>query len=192
MKKGMTMKKKNRIIITLIVIAVILFCTIYFFIIPTIERKQTVYEFNQQNALTHDITVIENYKTPYLGNATNVSGLFEQLPLSNVEKKYEIDSEKCTLTVIYLDTVWNIGEQKVHQDLVYNAVAAMASIDNLSMVTYAFPEYDYSFTRAEMEDAFGESLSSLLDKEIWKAKVQDKIADNDFLNFFRNGNRAKK
>lgn len=88
------------------------------------------------------------------------------------------------MTVIYLDTVWNIGEQKVHQDLVYNAAAAMASIDNLSMVTYAFPEYSYSFTRAEMEEAFGDSLSSLLDKELWKEKVQDKIADNDFLKQF--------
>lgn len=181
--------KKNRIVIILIAIAAILFCTICFFIIPTMERKQAVYEFNQQDALTHDITVIENYKTPYLGNAVNVTGLFEQLPLNNVEKKYEIDSEKCTLTVIYLDTVWNIGEQKVHQDLVYNAVAAMASIENLSMVTYAFPEYNCSFTRAEMEEAFGDNLSSLLDKEIWKEKVQDKIADKDFLKQFYGGLR---
>lgn len=178
------MKKKNRTIIALIAIAVVLFCTICFFIIPTMERNQAAYEFNQQDALTHDITVIEHYKAPYLGNAVNVSELFERLPLNNVEKKYEIDSEKCTLTVIYLDTVWNIGEQKVHQDLVYNAVAAMASIDNLFMVTYAFPEYSYSFTRAKMEEVFGDNLSSLLDKEIWKEKVQDKIADNDFLKQF--------
>lgn len=178
------MKKKNKIIITLIATAVVLFSLICFFIIPNMERKQAAYEFNQQNALTHDITAIENYKTPYLGNAVNVSDLFEQLPLSNVEKKYEIDSGKCALTVIYLDTVWNIDEQKVHQDLVYNAVAAMASIDNLSMITYAFPEYSYSFTRTEMEEAFGDNLSSLLNKELWKEKVQDKIADNDFIKQF--------
>lgn len=124
--------------------------------------------------------MIEDYKTPYLESTVNVSELFERLPLNNVEKRYEIDSEKCTLTVIYLDTVWNIGEQKVHQDLVYNAVAAMVSIDNLSEVTYAFPEYSYLFTRAEMKEAFEDNLSSLLDKEIWKEKVQDKIADKTF------------
>lgn len=178
------MKGKNRIVVILLAIAVILFCTICFFIIPTMEKKQAAYVFNQRDALTHDITVIEPYKTPYLGNAVNVSALFEQLPLNNIEKKYEIDSEKCTLTVIYLDTIWNIGEQKVRQDLAYNAVAAMASIDNLSMVTYAFPEYSVSFTREQMEGTFGNSLSSLLDKEIWKEKVQDKIADKDFLKQF--------
>lgn len=178
------MKKKNRVIITLISIAAVLFCTICFFIIPAMEKRQSAYESDQQDALTHDIAAIENYKTPYLGNAVNVSGLFEQLPLSNVEKKYEIDSENCTLTVIYLDTVWNIGEQKVRQDLVYNAVAAMAAIDNLSMVTYEFPEYSFSCTREQMQEIFGNNLSSLLDKEIWKEKVQDKIADQDFLKQF--------
>lgn len=148
------------------------------------ERNQDIYNLNQQDALTHDITAIEDYRTPYLGNAANVSGLFEQLPLNNVEKKYQIDSEKCSLTISYLDTIWNIGEQKVYQDLLYNAIAAMASIDNLSSITYAFPEYSVSFTRAEMEEIFGNNLSSLLDKKVWKEKVQDKIADKDFLEHF--------
>ena len=53
--------------------------------------------------------------------------------------KFEIDSEACTLTVNYLDTVWNIGEEKVQRDLIYNSVAAMAAIDNLSGITYNFP-----------------------------------------------------
>lgn len=178
------MKKKNKIIIALIAIAVIMFCTICFFIIPNMERNQAIYNSNQQDALTHDITAIEDYRTRYLGNAANVSGLFEQLPLSNVEKKYQIDSEKCSLTISYLDTVWNIGEQKVYQDLLYNAIAAMASIDNLSLITYAFPEYSFSFTRAEMEEVFDNDLSSLLDEKIWKEKVQDRIADKDFLEQF--------
>lgn len=178
------MKKRNKIIIALIAIAVIMFCTICFFIIPNMERNQAIYNSNQQDALTHDITAIEDYRTRYLGNAANVSGLFEQLPLSNVEKKYQIDSEKCSLTISYLDTVWNIGEQKVYQDLLYNAIAAMASIDNLSSITYAFPEYSFSFTRAEMEEVFDNDLSSLLDEKIWKEKVQDRIADKDFLEQF--------
>ncbi len=155
-----------------------------FFSIPNTERNQAIYNSNQQDALTHDVAAIEDYRTPYLGNAVNVSGLFEQLPLSNVEKKYQIDSEKCSLTISYLDTIWNIGEQKVHQDLLYNAIAAMASIDNLSSITYTFPGYSFLFTRAEMEEAFGNDLSSLLDEKVWKEKVQGKIADKDFLEQF--------
>ena len=174
------MKKRDKIIIALSSITVIIFCTICFFIIPNMERNQAIYNSKQQDALTHDITAIEAYKTPYLGNAANVSGLFDHLPLSNVKRKYQIDSEKCALTIVYLDTVWNIGEQKVYQDLLYNTIAAMASIDNLSMVTYEFPEYNCSFTRAEMEKIFGNNLSSLLNEKVWKEKVHDRIANEDF------------
>lgn len=178
------MKKKNKIIIALIAIAVVLFCTIYFFFIPADERKQTAYEEQQQDALTHDITVIEDCRTPYIGDAGNVSQLFKRLPLNNIEKNYEIHSEEGTLTVIYLDTVWNIGEQKVHQDLVYNTVAAMASIDNLSAITYEFPKDSFFFPRETIEEIFGDNLSALLEKQIWKEKVQDKITDRDFLKQF--------
>lgn len=94
---------------------------------------------NQTDALTHDISVVEDYKTSYIGNANNVSGLFEVLPLNNVSMKFEINSEDCTLTVNYLDTVWNIGEEKVQRNLVYNSVAAMAAIDNLSGSPITFP-----------------------------------------------------
>lgn len=178
------MSKRNKIIITLISIAIIMFCAICFFIIPNMERKQAIYNSNQQDALTHDITSIENYRTPYLGNAVNVSELFDKLPLSNVQRKYQIDSEKCVLTVVYLDTIWNIGEQKIYQDLLYNAIAAMASIDNLSEVSYEFPEYSFSFTRAKMEEIFDNDLSSILNEKVWKEKVQDRIANKDFLEQF--------
>lgn len=89
-------------------------------------------------ALTHDISAIEDYKTAYLGDANNVRDLFGNLPLNNIPRQFEINSDDCTLTVNYLDTVWNIGEDKVQRDLIYNTVAAMAAIDNLSGITYNF------------------------------------------------------
>ena len=43
----------------------------------------------------------------------------------------------------------------MHRDLVYNTVAAMAAIDNLSGITYNFSGDSYSFDRKQMEDVFG-------------------------------------
>jgi len=86
--------------------------------------------------------------------------------------KIEINSEDCILTVNYLDTVWNIGEEKVQRDLLYNSVAAMAAIDNLSGITYNFSGDSYSFTRKQIEDVFGTPLSNLLKQEKWSEKIQ--------------------
>ena len=134
--------------------------------------------------MTHDITSIEDYKNLYIGNASNVGNLFWNLSLNNVDMKFEIDSEACTLTVNYLDTVWNIGEEKVQRDLIYNSVAAMAAIDNLSGITYNFSGDSYSFERTQIEDVFGTPLSNLLEQEKWRNDVQDKLKDTDFVEQF--------
>ena len=83
-----------------------------------------------------------------------------------------------------LDTVWNIGEDKVQRDLIYNTVAAMAVIDNLSGITYNFSGDTYSFKRTQIEDVFGTPLSNLLEQEKWSKEVQDKLKDMDFVEQF--------
>lgn len=178
------MNKKSKIIIGLLAIAVILFCLIQFWIIPANQAKKEAYAQNQADALTHDITSIEDYKSPYIGDANNIGNLFWNLPLNNVDMKFEINSETCALTVNYLDTVWNIGEEKVQRDLIYNSVAAMAAIDNLSGITYNFSGDSYSFERTQIEDVFGTPLSNLLEQEKWSNDVQDKLKDTDFVEQF--------
>lgn len=178
------MSKKNKIIIGLVAIAAVLFCVIQFGVIPANQNKQAEYAEKQTDALTHDISAIEDFKSPYIGNANNVSNLFYALPLNQITMKFQVNSDECSLTVNYLDTVWNIGEEKVHRDLVYNSVAAMAAIDNLTAITYEFSGDTYSFERKEMEDVFGSPLSDLLKKEIWNEKVQSKLSSSDFVSQF--------
>ena len=171
------MNKKSKIIICLLAIAAILFCIIQFGVIPANQEKQAEYARNQTDALTHDISAIMDYKSPYIGDASNIGNLFWNLPLNNVDMKFEINSETCALTVNYLDTVWNIGEEKVQCDLVYNSVAAMAAIDNLSGESY-------SFSRKQIEEVFGSPLSELLEQEKWNKEVQDKLNSTDFVEQF--------
>jgi len=178
------MNKKNKVIIGLLAVAVVLFCVIQFWIIPSNQAKQADYARNQTDALTHDISVVEDYRSAYVGDASNISGLFENLPLNNISKKYEINSDACTLTVSYLDTVWNIGEEKVQRDLIYNSAAAMASVDNLTGITYNFSGDSYSFGRKEIEDVFGSPLSNLLLPEIWNDEVQKQLSSKEFCQQF--------
>lgn len=180
----MKMNKKNKVIICLLTIAVFLFCIIQFGIIPNNRAKEADYARKQTDALTHDISVIDNYVSPYIGDANNICGLFEVLPLNNVSMKLEINSEKCALTVNYLDTVWNIGEEKAYRDLVYNSVAAMAAIDNLSTITYNFSGASYYFERTGIENVFGSPLSELLQQDIWNKEVQEKLNDSHFVEQF--------
>lgn len=176
------MSKKSKVIIFLLIIAVILFCIIQFWAVPAKQAKQEEYTLNQTDALTHDISAIEDFKSSYVGDASNVANLFYSLPLCNLSMKFQINSETCALTVNYFDTVWNIGEEKVQRDLIYNSVAAMATIDNLSEITYEFSGDTYSFTRQQIEAVFGTPLSDLLaDNDTWNEKVQNQLKSIDFV-----------
>lgn len=180
------MSKKSRLILCLLAVAIILFCMIQFVMIPAKHEKQAAYTQNQTDALTHDIFAITRYKSPYIGDASNVGNLFWALPLNDVAMNFEIDSETCALTVNYLDTVWNIGEEKVRRDLIYNSAAAMATIDNLTKITYHFSGKSYSFDRHQMEDVFGSPLSELLEEAKWSKEVQNNLNSTDFINQFFN------
>lgn len=178
------MRKTNVLILCLLAAAAILFCTVRFGIIPYSQAREEEYIQKQTDALTHDITSIQKFKSPYVGDASNTGNLFWNLPLNNISMKFEIDSEARVLTVNYLDTVWNIGEEKVRRDLVYNSVAAMAAIDNLAGITYNFSDESFSFSRRQIEDILGSPLSDLLGPDRWSKEVQEPLRSADFVTRF--------
>ena len=91
------MSKKSKMILCLLAAAAILFCWIRFQVIPGRAAKQAEYERNQKDALTHDISVVEEFKNPYMGNAVNTTGVFGVLPFSELLAGFEMDSENCEI-----------------------------------------------------------------------------------------------
>ncbi len=178
------MNKRNKVIIALLVLGVLAFGAVEFVIVPQNNAMQAEYASNQNDALTHDIESVMEYKSLYMGDNSNDANLFYHLPLNSVAMKFQIDADEYALTVNYLDTVGNIGEDKVHRDIVYNSIAAMALIDNLEQITYEFSGDTYVFTREKIENFTEKELSLLLDKETWNEKIQSKISDKDFINSF--------
>ncbi len=183
-KGSMKMNRKNIIILCLLAVAVILFGMIQFWIIPADNAKQEEYAHNQTDALTHDISAVQNYKSPYIGDASNTINLFGVLPLNNLSKKFEIDSDACSLTVNYSDSIGGVAEEKLKRNLIYTSIAAMAAVDNLAKITYNFPDSSYSFGREQVEEVFGTPLSDLLDKEAWSKQVQENLSSADFVGQF--------
>ena len=84
----MKMNKKSKIIICLLAIAAILFCIIQFGVIPANREKQAEYARNQTDALTHDISAIIDYKSPYIGDASNTGNMLWNIQQNNVYMKF--------------------------------------------------------------------------------------------------------
>lgn len=176
--------KKSKIIVALLVIGALLFVIVRFVLIPMNIEKEAKYQREQMDSLTHHIESVFEYKTQYIGDNVNTGNLFNNLPMYNVSKKFEIDSTECNITVSYLDTVWNIGEEKVQRDLVYNSIASFALVENLEEITYKFSGESFTFERSQFKEMFGKPLSKLLDKKTWSDRVQSKLHDEKFVAIF--------
>lgn len=180
------MNRKGKLILTLLAFGVFLFCAVQFVVLPQREWKERQYAIAQDDALTHDIERVQDYKSAYMGDASNTANLFYHLPQNSDGMDFELDSAHCGLTVHYLTPLFDTGEEKVHRNLIYNTVAAMSLIDNLETITYDFSGASFTFTRAQIENAFQKNLSSLIEREIWTEQVQKKLNDKAFVAGFFN------
>jgi hypothetical protein len=174
----MKMKTRNKIIVLLAIMGIVLFGIVQCVIIP--KNKQ--YIAQQQNPTTHDVNSILKYKNKYMGNFSNMANLFHTLPLNNIPMSFELFPDKLTAQVNYKDTIENINENKVNKALIYNSTVAFALIDNLEAINYNFTGIKYKVLRSDVKKWYGKDISDLLKKDIWKSKVQDKLNDNEYVN----------
>ena len=175
------MKTRNRIIVCLAILGVIIFGIVQFAIIPKINQEKRQYTIEQQEPTTHDINSILKFKNKYMGNASNIINLFYTLPLNDIPKSFELFSDKLTVQVNFKDARENIDEKKLNKALIYNSTAAFALIDNLEAINYSFTDSKYQVLRSEVQKWYGEDLSKLLNKAEWKNKVQVKLEDSEYI-----------
>ena len=118
------------------------------------NQKQVEEDKMQQLSVsTHDFQKVLAYENDFMGNASNMNNLFNNLPLSNYKGMVELDSESFIFTVNY-DTV---GDD---QTVIYNATAAFVLIKNLEVIEMHFTNRSYVITRENVEKWFGSNLDN--------------------------------
>ena len=173
------MKKQNRRLLLGLVIAAITLSIVALIIVTQVKEKTA--KEGQDDALTHDITTVYDYRSDYVGDNSNTVNLFYHLPLNSVAMNFEIDGTSRSLTVNYEETTKKIGSDKVRRDLIYNATAAMALIANVDELIFTFPDTYFIFRRSALNTIYNAELSNLLPGKTWKAQVQDKLKDDGFV-----------
>lgn len=178
------MNTKNKVILFLLIIGFSLFGVIQGIVLPNIKQDEEQYVKDQQDPLTHSFEASLPYKNKYMGNASNLFNLFHSLPLNNIEKTFQLDSETLSAEVIYNGKASDIGIEKIERSVVYNATAAFALIDNLEVVQFSFYDQSYQMLRSEIQAGYELPLSELADVDMWEKEVQLKLKDSDRVRAF--------
>ncbi|UWG95829.1 DUF4825 domain-containing protein [Dehalobacter sp. DCM] len=170
------MKVRNRVIVILLAIAVILFGVVQFGIIPHNEAEKEKYNLEQLDPRTHDFSNIVKYKSDYMGDSSNIINLFYNLPLSDLGLRFELFPDTLTLEVDYQSEGKSKGEEIIRSALLYNAMAAFTLIGNLEQINFVFLDESYQAKRSEFRKEFG-SFADVINPDQWNQGVQDKLKD---------------
>lgn len=172
---------KNKIIVGLLVVGLILFTWMQMVYLPSQERIQEEEEFRQLNPETHHFEKVLQFENLYMGNAGNNMNLVGHLPLSDVPRFFQQDPDEFTFTVNYEMSVKEIGMERVEKAILYNATAIFALIENMEIVKFSFAEQSYTVTRERVNNWFGEDVVSFKNEKVFREKVQQPIIAREHL-----------
>lgn len=178
------MKKRNILIVILLIIGILMFGTMEFMIKPKKVANEKKYIEEQKSPLTNDFNNSLEYKTKYVGDNSKVININNNLPLNNIEKTYEIEPEDYRLIIKYKENSTAINEEELKQFLVYNSTANFVLIDNLEEIIFEFQDTSYKLSRNKVAKWYNNDLTSLESVERWKAEVQDKLIDKVYIELF--------
>jgi len=138
----------------------------------TNNQKQVDQEdLEQLTVESHNFKKVLAYENDYMGNNSNITNLFNNLPLSDRRGIVELNSDTYTFIVHYNTS----GDEK---SVIYNATAAFVLIKNLDVIDMRFSDQSYVITRKNVEEWFEDDLNSLIDPAVFKEKVQKPLMEN--------------
>jgi hypothetical protein len=128
------------------------------------------------------------FKNPYMGNSSNIINLNYNLPLGHIPHTHRIDSKNLVLNLYYKETVWELGEDDVKKDLLFNATVNFALIGNLKTIAFHFSGQSFKVTRSTMENWYNMDLRNFPGKsDQWKKKVLAPLGKKEFVENFWKG-----
>lgn len=165
--RGIGMRKRNIVIVVLFMMGMILAAAAIF---GTHEfGRQKSKQWNEQFSITgNQWNLIKNYQSQYMGDSSNIVGLFYHLPLGSEKLTYQIDSEAFLFEIDYEQDLAKVGihnhnvskeknynekkdlkkgEKEAYQAMIYNSVIAFSLIDNLQGIRYRFKDHCFFITR---------------------------------------------
>ena len=147
-----------------------------FYVLSNNQKQVEKEDVKQLSVETHNFNKVLAYENDYMGNNSNITNLFNKLPLSNY--KYTVELEPDTFTAAI-----NYNRSSDEKAVIYNTTAAFVLIKNLEVIDMRFSDRSYVMTRENVEQWFGDDFERLIDPSIFKDKVQNALMESTTTNW---------
>ena len=125
------------------------------YVLSNNQKQVEQEEVEQYSVETHNFKKVLAYENEYMGNNSNITNLFNNLPLSIHRDLVELEPDTFTFFVNYNTS----GDKKT---VIYNTTAAFVLIKNLEVIEMRFSDQSYVTTRENVEQWLGDDFDSLI------------------------------
>lgn len=178
------MKKRNILIILLLAVGILGLALVEGYIKPRMKAQEERYIAEQADTLTHDFGRLLKFKSPYMGDASNLANLNANLPLGEIPRRFQLHPDSLMAEIYYQATPTEFGEGLFEQALIYAATANFVLIGNLDTLVLNYQGISYAISRCVLEGHYGLDLSALQNEEKWTEMVQRPLKDRSYVKSF--------
>lgn len=147
-----------------------------FYVLSNNQKQVEKEDVKQLSVETHNFNKVLAYENDYMGNNSNITNLFNKLPLSNYKYSVELEPDAFTAAI-------NYNTSSDDKAVIYNTTAVFVLIKNLEVIDMRFSDRSYVMTRENVEQWFRDDFESLIDPSIFKDKVQNALMESAITNW---------
>ena len=126
-----------------------------------------------------------NYKGSYVGDASAVGNILNNLPVTGYTQDFELKTEEAPYGIVLnYDGSESVAEQK--EIIIYSATYLFALIQNVEWVQYNFSNQHYKITKQEINNWYGEDLESLKSEDELNAFIKSHLNSSNNLELLFN------
>lgn len=116
------------------------------------------------------------YKDSFIGDASTVSGIVRQLPNSEIFNDMELKTKTQPYGMI-LNYNSMMNHEEINETIIYNASYLFALVKNADWIIFQFGDQTEEVTKKQLQDWYGEDLSSFTNEEDLNKLIQSNVVD---------------
>ncbi|MGE6556537.1 DUF4825 domain-containing protein [Exiguobacterium artemiae] len=155
-------------------------------LIPFLSIACLVLIWNGYSQHADSKTDLFHYKHSYVGDNSAVANIVKELAHHQELHQIALETKQTPygIHLTYKDIETEQVEQEIKETVLFNATYLFVLVYNVDRITFTFPDYKYTVTRDQLEQWYGQNLSTIKQESDVKKLLQHHLKSETKINQF--------
>lgn len=153
-------------------------------LIPFLSVACLIMVWNVYSQHADSKTDLFHYKHSVVGNNSAVTNIVKELAHHQELQQIALQTKQTPygIHLTYKDIETENIEQEIKETVLFNATYLFVLVDNVDRITFTFPDYTYTVTRHQLDQWYGQTLSTITQEQDLKQLLQHQLKSETNIN----------